>query len=319
MKTVRQFRGWLGISHQFNRGRVTSIEVFVRAEWIIRAYYAVLFYFAVALLPEWPALLKRTNPSPLWPVAWLNAVHLETGIAIVLAGYLIGTFLAAIWPQKRVPRLLAFAGLFEFWALNNSYGKIGHSLHLWVLTSALLIFLPGNSKNAAVTNRLFRQKYLALFTGIQALTLLIYTMSGLGKLLGAIYQISQGEPNIFMPKALALIVAERLAETNSPSLLGPFLMDHPWVGWPLMWVDLYVQLFAIAVLFRPVLHRAWGIALIVFHLGAYFLMTINFAQNCLLIALLLLNSPYAPPKSSWRAGLAALPLFGRFFVKPCAS
>jgi hypothetical protein len=274
-------------------------------------------YFALALLPDWTGLLGRTQPVPLWPVAWLTLVPLRAGIAAILVLYLLGTLAAAILPSQRWTRVLAFVGLFEWWAFNNSYGKIGHSMHLWLLVSGVLIFLPNMS--GASTMRTRRQKFLLIFFGCQAIIMLTYSMAGLGKVLCAVYQLCAGQNNAFMPGALASIVAERLLETNSQSLLGPWLINHPIAGWPLMWGDIYLQFFALFAVFRPSLHRAWGLGLIVFHVAAFLLLTISFPQNALLLALFFVNSPFRRKKEGWRQTLSDLPLFGRLFPQRCES
>ncbi len=205
MKWDRRLRQWLGGGSVSQAGTIFHAQTaaFERAQLIVRFYYAALLYFAVDLLPEWRGMLGRNAPASLWPVAWIGYVNLRTGIAIVLVLFLGGAVLAAMLPGKRWARGLAFLGLFEFAAWNNSYGKIGHSLHAWVLTSALLIFLPDVAGWGKLATRLTRQKFLAVFWSCQALVLLLYSMAGLGKLAGAIYQMAIGQTNAFMPGALA--------------------------------------------------------------------------------------------------------------------
>jgi hypothetical protein len=290
-------------------------RAFINARLLVRCYYVALLYFAFAFLPDWQAILMRTAFVPLWPVAWLKHADLRFGETLILSLYIGGTLLAAITPEKRWARALAFLGLFEFVALNNSFGKIGHSLHLWVLTAFLLIFLPAAGQRIELPSRAVRQSFLAIFWGCQALVLLVYSMAGLGKLLGAIYQISTGQPHAFMPHALALIVADRLIETNSQSLFGPWLIYHPMAGWPIMVGDIYLQFFSFWAAFRPSLHKLWAVALILFHLASFLFLTINFAQNVFLLALLFIASPFRPAGETWRQTLADLPLLGSLFVK----
>lgn len=284
---------------------------FLRARLLVRVFYACSLYFAVAMLSDWPGWLERGTPVPLWPVAWLTHVPLRGGVGAILILDLVGALLAAAWPEKRWARALFFLGLFECVAFNNSYGKIGHSLHLWVLVSGLLVFLP--DLKTETPSRLQRQKFLLTFWAAQAMVMLIYSMSGLGKFVVAIYQLCAGQANAFTPGGLAAIVAERLTETNSRSLLGPWLIDHPFAGWPLMLGDMYLQLFALWAVFRPSLHRLWAVGLILFHIGSYLLLTISFPQNALLLALFFLNSPFRREHERWRHTLGDLPLFGRIF------
>jgi hypothetical protein len=251
---------------------------------VVRCYYAAILFFAVLSLSDWAELLERTNVLPLWPVAWLRLVEPRTGILVILVVFLAGALLGAILPEQRWARIVAFTGLFEFVALQNSFGKINHSWHLWVLTSFLLIFLP----SLASVSRAVRQQFLLIFWACQAAVLLSYSMSGLGKLAGALYQLCAGQHHLFMPDALAVTVADRLLQTNSRSLLGPWLITHPLWGMPLTLGVLYLQLFSFWIAFRPGAQKTWAVGLIAFHIGTFLLLSIQFFQSVLLLALLFL-------------------------------
>jgi hypothetical protein len=290
---------------------------FDRAQILVGFYYIALLFLSISSMPDWPEMLERKMIAPLWPVAWLDLVSLPAGTALILILYLTGTFLGAIFPSRLWARLLAFLGVFQFVAFNNSFGKIGHSMHLWVLTSFLLVFLA-RIEPANDTPRVQRQEFLLIVRGCQAIVLLAYSMSGLGKLLGGFYQVFRGQLHIFLPSSFSLIVAERLQQTNSVSLLGSWLIAHPLAGWPFMIADLYLQTFSFWVAFRPALHRWWAIGLILFHIASYLFLGINFAPTALLIAILLLNSPFARATDGWRHALSDLPLFG-IILRRCVS
>ena len=284
---------------------------------MVKIYYAVLLFFPIASLPDWPGMLARATLTPLWPVSWLRLVDLRSGVLAILIFYLCGALVGAIFPTKRWARVLTFLGVFEFSAFENSFGKINHSMHLWVLTAFVLIFLPRIDR-ANVASRNLRQRFLIIFWGCQAILLLAYSMSGLGKLLGGFYQLFIGQTHIFLPGAFSMVVAERLQQTHSVSLLGPWLIAHPLAGWPFILADLYLQFFSFWAAFRPALHRFWAIALILFHIGSYLFMAINFAPMALLVAILLLNSPFVRAIDGWRQVLHDLPLFGILFRR-CVS
>jgi len=310
MTSLRGARRFFGYSDGPARHEALrhQTELFVAAQTIVRCYYAVVLFFAATTLHDWPSYLDRRETMALWPVCWLNAVPLRAGMMAILGGYLAAAFLGAIFPARRWARALLFIGLFEFAALENSFGKISHNYHLWVLTAFWLVFLPKASVRTA--DRATRQHFLLIFWGCQAIVMLTYTMSGVGKIGGAIHQFCTSQNNLFMPTGLASVIADRLLQTNSTSWLGPWLLAHPWLGWPLGLAAMYLEFFAFWAAFRPALQRWWAAGLILFHIGIYILMGITFTQTILLVGLLFLTMPLAGDVPNVREIVKQLPLVG---------
>ena len=297
-------------------------RAFHSAEILVRAFYACLLFFAANGMGSWEGIANRGAFDLLWPVAWLAWTNPHMGACLIFSLYLASTLAAAFAPRSRWVRLAAFAGFFEYLALYYSTGKIGHSMHAWLLISFLLIFLPGAWAGPTLLNRRERQAFLLVFGTAQAFFLLTYSMAGLGKVAGAVYQAIAGEVTCFHPQAFALHAAERLLETNSSSALGGWFIHHPLAGWPLMVGGVYLQFFSFLVFFRPPLVRLWALGLAVFHLLSFFILTINFPASVLLLALFLFHSPFLSRGYSWRETLKALPLFGPLFRRlppPCAA
>ena len=254
-------------------------------------------------------LLSQRAYSPLWPVGWLSWTHGTAGGYALLGFYFttnLGGFFFVRW---RAARLAVFLGLLEFVALKNSFGKVGHSLHLPVLVAGILIFLPtGWTLPAPSAPRLLRQRTLLACWSAQAVILMAYTMSGLAKLSGGLYQLVTGQPSVFLPGALGEHIAQRLIQTSSHSTLGNWIIHHPWLTWPLMPSAVVFETFALLAAFRPSLSRPVAASLILFHVGTYFTMTITFPQNCLLLALFFFPSPFEPLNLSWQTVLSDVPL-----------
>lgn len=286
---------------------------FAMAQTLIRAFYAFSLFFLVnAVLPEIAKLAPHPPVSPLWPLAWLNLVDPTPGLRALAAVSAAALVAAALAPGWRVARIAGWLALLEFAALKSSYGKIGHSLHLSIWVAFILIALPRGWTHGE--SRAVRQRTLLVVWTCQAAILLSYTMSGLGKLGGAIYQTIVGQPGAFTPGALGAHIAERLLQTHSHSAAGTWIVAHPLLTWPLMPGAIAVELFSFWAAFRPALQRPWAMALIVFHLGIYLAMTINFPQNCLLLALFFFASPFEPAGLRLADRLADLPL-GRNALK----
>ncbi len=284
---------------------------FTLAQALVHAFYAFLLYLAIAQMTEIPIYAELSTFHPLWPVQWLRHRDPIEAVRGLFLFFLATTVLAAALPGWRTARVLAFAGLLEYVALKNSYGKIGHSMHLPLLVSLLLIALPrGWERPAPRTGRALRQGTLLVFWMCGAAVLLSYTMSGLGKLGGALYQLARWQPNAFAPGGLGALIAQRLLQTDSHSLLGAWIIEHPWLTWPALPFAVYLELFSLLIAFRPALARPWAVLLVVFHVGNYFTMTIAFPPSCFLLALFFFRSPFDPGRASWRTLLFGVPLAG---------
>jgi hypothetical protein len=274
---------------------------------LIRAFYAFVVFLAVAAISEYEALSRARTLNLLWPVAWLDAFDLVSGIHFLLVFFVAASVAAAIWPGSRILRIAIFLGLLGFVALKNSEGKIGHSQHLPVLIALLFVVLPqrwdrpGGSRIAQVT-------VLQVVAAAQVLILLTYTMSGLGKLGGGLYEIFSGQAHPLQIDGFSRIVAERLLQTNSESVVGTWIIKHSWLGWLLFPGVIYLQTTSLIAACRPSLHQLWGAALILFHIGNALILAIYFPQSVFLLALFLLASPFLPATFDARQVLADLPL-----------
>ena len=316
MKPLHRIRHWLSgpngvasadLFHHHSR-------VFCRLQPLIRAYYAFVAFLAIVLVPEWGDIMGRGHVEPLWPVFWLNDLNLRPGIAAVLIIFTVGALFAAMLPQYRWSRILAFVGVLEYWAFNNSFGKVGHSLHNIVLVSFVLIFLPAGWHESEQRQRIIKQRTLLIFWAAQCTVMLTYTMAGFIKIVGGLRQMLQGQPNMFLPDSLARQVADRLLQTGSQSWYGGWLINHIWVGWPLMLGTVYLELFALQTVFRPRLQPAFVIGLVLFHLSSFFTMTIIFPQNCFLLFLFFAGMPLSRGTWTWKGFWLDWPIFGDLWM-----
>jgi hypothetical protein len=283
----------------------------LRSQTLIRVFYVALLYFAAWSIPEFAGLAQPRELSLLWPVGWLAAIDQVRGFYLILGFFLGASLAAAIWPGSRGWRVAVLAGWLCFVALKNSEGKIGHSLHLPVLVAMMFVFLPRGWERANAS-RPVQMSTLQVLAAAQGLVLLTYTMSGLGKLGGGLYEWMAGQAHPFQIDGFSRIVAERLLQTNSDSVLGRWIIEHPWLGGLLLPGAIYLQTTSILAAFRPSLHRVWGAALILFHLGNAFILTIYFPHSIFLLGLLLLASPFAPAAFDVRRILADLPILSVF-------
>ncbi len=283
---------------------------FVTAQTLIRIYYLFLLYYAMFQLPLWQEYSQIKELDLLWPVFWIRFFDPSASAHFILGYGLVAALAGSIWCRQRWIRVLVFLSVLQFLALKYSFGRIGHSMHLWLITSFIFVFLPVDWVSTQPVSRMTRYLTLRVFWLCQAIVMLTYTMAGIGKLGGAIYQLAIGQIHAFHPDAFALHIADRLITTHSESILGPWFIEHAIWGWPMMLVAVYFQFFAFWAAFRPSLHRLWAVALIGFHIGSAVTLSINFRSSIFLVGLLFLSSPFYPEKNSWGHVIASMPIIG---------
>lgn len=284
---------------------------FQNAQLLVRIYYFFLLYSSVNFFASWDLSIgPQTGISFIWPISWLQYVNFSTGMIIVRLSFIIASLVVSLAPQVRLFRILSFVTLLEFVSLYYSVLQLDVDWYTMLLASFVLIFLPDKWGNPQLLSAMARQKFLLVFWGSQAIVALTYSMAGIGKLVGAINQFLSGSSNILEPKAAALQVADRLVVTGSTSLLGSWAVEHYLMLWPLFVGTVYLMLFFFVAVFRPNLHKIWGLGLILFHISNYLFINIGFSAHIFLVSLIFLASPFAPPTTAWWDILNDLPIVG---------
>ena len=289
-------------------------EIFGRAVFLVQVFYCVTAY---RLYDESRELTLLTGSAEdldlLWPVMWMDFVSLDSAVWVLVHLALGSSLLGLLLWRILAVRVLVSLTLLQLMALQNSYGGIGHASHEWFWISACFWFLPNGRHRDVGATRVGRMEFLYAFGFAPALILFFYTLSGLYKVLNATVALSQGVVGGFSPTAMAITVARRSLETGAEPMWGGLIIDMPLLGWPLYLGINFVEVVSIAIFFRPVLHRAWGVLLIVFHFGTLLFLDIEFPLHILIKALFFVRSPFALNEPNWRSMLAAVPFVGWVF------
>lgn len=241
----------------------------------------------------WRITLNSADMIPLWPVFWASDSHLAANL--LMPFLLVSALFAVALPGRRWPRILVFLAYLEVSAFRASFGlgSINHGSHYWIWIGICFCFLPAGSHGRLNDSRNGRYHFLMVFWFTQALIMLFYSMSGFWKVADGLGDLFAGEFSGFHPTALATTAAHTMLQRNNPTMLGPWIVEHPLAGWPLfLWV-IYVELVALLVMFRPALLPLWGIMLILFHIGTLMLLGISFAKHVIVLTLLFVWSPFA--------------------------
>jgi hypothetical protein len=269
---------------------------------IVSVFYLLSPFFVFISIKNWGLLLQREESfSPLWPVFWVPWVDYQLAIHALVIGSLTLGVIVAMFPCYRLLRVAFFLVFFMYLAALNSFGKVNHNMHAWIILGFILQFIPTwkNSFYEEKTSSTREERHLTIlvFWWAQAALLLTYSMAGVGKVAGVGWQAINGQLHGLGPEALSLHIAERLLQTRETTVLGPFFIDNPWLGYPMYLATIYLQLLSIFVAFRPALHKWWAVGLMGFHIAVFVTMSIPFTENILLLALIFFFSPFEPYRS----------------------
>jgi hypothetical protein len=288
-----------------------EIDAGERAWWVVRAFYLVVLHFAF----ETQRNLHRLSASdreidPLWPVAWVDGETLTAAAQVIGLAFLVSAVVAVLAPERRMPKILVALFYLQALAFENSFGSINHYGHLGLWLALCFAALPATSVSQLRRSRAHRREYLAVFFLVQCLVALFYTSSGARKAYYGVV-VPEGSVSSFAPDALPILVVQKWLQTGDQPLLADLFLQHLWLAWPMHLLVIYIELFALIAVFRRELHQLWGAMLITFHLMVWLLLGISFAYQPVLLALVLVWSPFAPkPHPGFRQSLRQLPGFG---------
>ena len=215
---------------------------FTLAQALVHGFYAFLLYLAIAQMTEIPIYAELSTFHPLWPVAMAPAPRPDGGRARAVL-----LFPRYEPPGRRAARLAngPRAGVRGPARIRRAQKLLRQDRPQHAPAAARLAAAGRVAARLgtprARTGRALRQSTLLVFWMCGAAVLLTYTMSGIGKLGGALYQLARLEPNAFAPGGLGAHIAQRLLQTDSHSLLGAWIIEHPWLTWPAMPTAVYLE------------------------------------------------------------------------------
>jgi hypothetical protein len=253
----------------------------------IRVFYVFLLYYAISHIHEFHIYKSVTQLDTLWPVFWLHFCGEQKDLFVrgLLAFSLVGSLIGAFLSKFRLARLIAFLALIQYMGLKYSFGKTGHSLHLWLIISFLFVFLPSGWQEWQKLSKKFKYQIFIIFRTAQAMILCSYGMAGVGKLGGAFYQMILGQDHAFSSDSLELHVADRLLQTSLEPILGPYFIENTTFNFMMMPLAMIVQLFSFVVFFNPRLYKFWAALLIGTHIFNSLVFGIHFNPSVFLLGL----------------------------------
>ena len=299
-------RAWRLTAYPFREVFSDDTRSFERGRMLVTFTYVIWFLYSLGTLRS--TLTWSSPPTALlWNVAWLPIVPWELAKSFTFGGATAFSLLAALFPGRRLLRVLVFVTVFTGQGILHSRGKIDHAHHAWVWALFLLMFLPRISHSPTPQQR---RSFLEVIWGAQAVALGCYTVAGIQKLWGAWLDWGHG-PTVFHTSALARHVAHLTMTGDADGLLSDMVMRHPHFFYPMMLAALYLEIPAALIAFRPRLHATWGAGLIAMHAGIGLVMNIWFDPMMLFVGSWFLLSPFATRPFELNATLRDLPWMGQ--------
>ena len=289
-------------------------SMFNQATLIVWFFYIATAYFLYDGSRAFSHIVDSVESLDLlWPVAWLPSVGLDRGGKIVAHIGLAAAFLCLLWWRFLAVRILVSAALLLYAAFANSYGAINHGHHEWFWLSVCFWFLPTGRADTIAATRVKRMQYLTAFSLAPLLILFFYTLSGVYKCYYAFAAFVHDRVGGFSPDAMAITIAGRAFQTGSQPMWAEFAVGYPVLSWPFFLGLYYAEIVSLLIFFRPQLHRAWGVALILFHFGTLLFMDIVFGKHVLINGMLFVMSPFALGRFSVHQQLASVPFLGAVY------
>jgi hypothetical protein len=227
--------------------------------------------------------------DPLWSSRWILYVEWETAVRSVLLCYFACSFLSIfLWNRIRWIRVVTFLSIFQYLSLISSFGKIDRYLHIMVVASFILIFLPKDLNDESGT-----PEVLGIFFIRQSFILLTYFSSGIFKFWGILDQELHGVKSALSPDGFAQNIAKASFGTNTPSFFGSWIIATHSPFYSILLIAGYlIEVFSLFIIINPHRHRQWGLVLILFH--SMILMTVgpDFTIHMVVIGVFLIFSPF---------------------------
>ena len=247
--------------------------------------------------------------DPLWPLFFLQQDHLIFATFFLQISLIISAVLA-IMTTTSFSRIYVFITCFLYAALLSSFGKINHGLHFLLIPLFCFALIPNEHKPV------FKEKAILMFLSAKFFLLVAYSLTGFWKLFWGVIELFTQDVSLFSPLAFRNVLVVQF-EVTPITIFGTWFMEHYFVGWLLYVFVVYLELFAIAIFFKPNLYKIWGAALIFMKLGLALVLDVNNYIAVSAIGILLLLSPFYQ-ESSWRKTIRSLPIidwFAILFVK----
>ena len=265
---------------------------------LAQVMHLFLFFIAISVfspysqMPDFQDLLNSEKYFlPLWCTGYLSYFDWDNVVYFICNGLLFTAFLNLLfWRRSFLVRLLFFLFFFHYVALISSFGKVDHYLHVAVFSSFTLVFVPFVGEN---DSKVKLARGLVLIFGLQVLIALAYFTSGIFKCYGILDQVLNAQVSTLDGSALGRNIAKTEIANGFPSFYADLVYKTPSFLWSLvLMVGYAVEFLSIYAVFKPQLHRLWGLLLVFLHAGILLTVGPEFTYQMFLVGCLFILSPF---------------------------
>lgn len=262
-----------------------------------------IFYFYILFLsistfspfnqfPEWDTILNSQHLfEPIWALKWMSSIeNWKLCVRLIFCFFLVNSVLGTlVWKRSKLSRIAIFFSYLLYISLISSFGKIDHYLHLALICSFILIFVPSSKSSNSIDYNLPK-----IFFGIQAIILLTYFYSGMFKIYGILDQELLGLKSALYPDSLAQNLSKTSFASSTDYFLQSMILHSPSYFYSIVLiVGFFIEFLSIYVIFRPKVHRIWGLLLILLHTGILLSVGPDFTYQVIVIGIFILFSPFS--------------------------
>lgn len=260
-------------------------------------------FFAVIIFIELTNITVYNNTKlidPIWLMVIFDGFDASVLSFVFLSITFVILFLIFFIPENRLLRILFFIFFFLINALNNSFGKISHGLHLSLMLAFFFALIPSNKTSD------YKIKGILMFATAQFFLLMAYSLTGFWKLFWGVIETFTKEVSLFSPLSLrnTLIYQFEVAE---PTVIGTWFLENYVLGYVFYLFAVGIELFALLIFFKANMHKIWGVLILSLHIGIELIVGVSSFAIFYTVCIMLVISPFSK-QTSFKETLFSFPI-----------
>jgi len=291
------------------RSRFDSAKVAIK---VISCFYFWLFLDDITHIISLSGKPVALSPPPIG--FWMTDMGFTYTSLFIYSIYFFCATACIIRPDSRWLRVGLFLSVLNSNILKSSLSTISYDKNGWIWLAFALIFLPNNKDKQKCSEKVYQYWYLTTCWFATALTISVYTMSGMWKILsGFFYDGFVNNYTFLSSKAMSYHLASHIFRNGYNLPAAEFVIENHFLGWAMLSCAVYLQFFSFWIPFRPLLFAPWLLFLAAFHTLNLVLMNLPFNHQGFIIILLLGGLPFLVYPKNFYQLIVTMPLAGKIY------